>query len=59
MRHVSLPVMPKFSAPPVIPQIVEGKGSVECRAVEARDNKCGECRACWERRVKCVNYPQH
>jgi len=40
-------------------QIVEGKGSVECRAVEARDNKCGECRACWDRRVKSVNYPQH
>jgi hypothetical protein len=40
-------------------QIVEGKGSVECRAVEARDNKCGECRACWDRRVTCVNYPQH
>ncbi len=40
-------------------QIVEGKGSIECRAVEARDNKCGECRACWERRVKNVTYPQH
>lgn len=40
-------------------QIVEGKGSVECRAVEARDNKCGSCRACWDRRVRSVNYPQH
>jgi hypothetical protein len=40
-------------------QIVEGKGSVECRAVEARDNKCGNCRACWEPMVTCVNYPQH
>lgn len=40
-------------------QIVEGKGSVECRAIEARDNKCGPCRACWEPRVKCVSYPQH
>lgn len=40
-------------------QIVEGKGSLECRAVEARDNKCGECRACWDRRVRSVNYPQH
>lgn len=40
-------------------KIVDGKGSVECRAVEARDNKCGECRACWEPRVACVNYPQH
>lgn len=40
-------------------QIVEGKGSVECRAVEARDNKCGPCRACWDRRVTSVNYPQH
>ncbi len=40
-------------------QIVEGKGSVECRAVEARDNKCGSCRACWDRRVVNVTYPQH
>lgn len=40
-------------------QLVEGKGSVECRAVEARDNKCGPCRACWDPRVKSVNYPQH
>ena len=40
-------------------QIVEGKGSVECRAVEARDNKCGPCRACWDPRVVSVNYPQH
>ena len=40
-------------------QIVEGKGSVECRAVEARDNKCGPCRACWEPLVTNVNYPQH
>lgn len=40
-------------------QIVEGKGSIECRAVEARDNKCGSCRACWTREVRSVNYPQH
>jgi hypothetical protein len=40
-------------------QIVEGKGSVECRAVEARDNKCGPCRACWDARVRNVSYPQH
>lgn len=40
-------------------QIVEGKGSVECRAVEARDNKCGNCRACWSPDVKSVNYPAH
>lgn len=40
-------------------QIVEGKGSIECRAVEARDNKCGKCRACWDVRVRSVNYPQH
>jgi hypothetical protein len=40
-------------------QIVEGKGSIECRAVEARDNKCGPCRACWDSRVRSVNYPQH
>ena len=40
-------------------QIVEGKGSIECRAVEARENKCGPCRACWDRRVVNVTYPQH
>jgi hypothetical protein len=40
-------------------RVVEGKGSIECRAVEARDNKCGDCRACWDARVKCVTYPQH
>jgi hypothetical protein len=39
--------------------IVEGKGSIECRAVEARDNECGDCRACWDRRVRNVNYPAH
>lgn len=40
-------------------RVVEGKGSIECRAVETRDNKCGDCRACWDPRVKCVTYPQH
>jgi hypothetical protein len=24
-----------------------------------RDNKCGECRACWSRNAKNVSYPQH
>jgi len=40
-------------------QLVEGKGSVECRAVEVRDNTCGSCRACWDPRVTNVTYPQH
>jgi hypothetical protein len=40
-------------------QIVEGKGSVECRAVAVRENKCGNCRACWDPRVRSVNYPAH
>lgn len=39
--------------------IVEGKGSIECRAAAERDNRCGPCRACWSRDVKCVNYPAH
>jgi hypothetical protein len=39
--------------------VIEGKGSIECRAVEARDNKCGPCRACWDGRVSNVQYPQH
>lgn len=40
-------------------QLVDGKGSIECRAVEARENICGPCRACWDPRVKNVSYPQH
>lgn len=40
-------------------QLVDGRGSVECRAVEARDNKCGPCRACWTSSVQNVSYPQH
>jgi hypothetical protein len=40
-------------------RLVEGKGSIECRAVETRDNKCGDCRACWDARVSNVTYPQH
>jgi hypothetical protein len=40
-------------------KLVDGKGSIECRAVEVRDNKCGACRACWDRRVSNVQYPQH
>lgn len=39
--------------------IVDGKGAIECRAVEARDNRCGPCRACWSSDVKNVQYPQH
>ena len=39
--------------------ILEEKGAIECRAVEARDNICGPCRACWDRRVSNVTYPQH
>jgi len=39
--------------------IQDGKGVVECRAVEARDNHCGPCRACWDRRARVVSYPQH
>lgn len=40
-------------------RLVEGKGSIECRAVETRDNRCGDCRACWDARVTNVTYPQH
>lgn len=40
-------------------KIVEGKGSIECRAVESRGNKCGDCRACWSASVRNVSYPQH
>ena len=40
-------------------KIVAGKGSIECRAIELRDNQCGDCRACWNRQVTSVSYPQH
>jgi hypothetical protein len=40
-------------------RIVEGKHSIECRAVSARNNVCGPCRACWSSEVACVQYPQH
>lgn len=40
-------------------KVVEGKGSIECRAIEVRDNQCGPCRACWSDDVRCVSYPQH
>jgi len=40
-------------------KIVDGKGSLECQAVLARDNKCGACRACWTPAVHNVSYPQH
>jgi hypothetical protein len=44
---------------PGAPPAVVGKGAIECRAVEVRENKCGACRACWDRRVVNVSYPQH
>lgn len=44
--HVAAPVM-------------TGKGNIECRAVELRDNKCGDCRACWTPTVTNVSYPLH
>lgn len=40
-------------------KLVLGKGSVECRALELRDNRCGACRACWDPRVRNVSYPKH
>ena len=39
--------------------IVTGKGSIECKAVEERNNSCGACRACWHPKVRNVQYPQH
>lgn len=40
-------------------QILEGKGAIACRAIELRDNICGDCRACRDPRVRNVSYPQH
>lgn len=39
--------------------VMDGKGNIECRAVELRNNICGNCRACWTPNVKNVSYPQH
>jgi hypothetical protein len=44
---------------PGVGKLVEGKTSIECKAIEARGNICGPCRACWDRRVRCVSYPEH
>lgn len=40
-------------------RLMEGKGAIECRAIELRDNRCGACRACWDARVTSVSYPEH
>jgi hypothetical protein len=40
-------------------KLVDRKGAIECRAIERRDNTCGECRACWDARVANVSYPKH
>ena len=37
---------------------VSGKGRVLCRAY-TRAGKCGNCRACFDKRVKIVFYPRH
>ncbi len=31
---------------------------VMCGAYQ-RDGKCGDCRACWDRNIKCIAYPAH
>lgn len=52
--------IPAGAAYEYVSGIWDGSPSVyKCRAVEARDNKCGSCRACWSPDVRCVNYPQH
>lgn len=59
LKHLPTSTVSTAPASSMGMKIVEGKGSVECRAVEARDNKCGACRACWDPRVTNVSYPQH
>src|SRR5579863_6762718 len=34
------------------------KGFTECGA-HTRENQCGDCRACWDKRVKIVSYQKH
>lgn len=60
-RLAHLPTSTVQSAPASSTGMVlgQGKGWIECRAVEQRDNTCGPCRACWDGRVPNVSYPQH
>lgn len=41
------------------PMPIKGKGAIGCRAIEARENQCRGCRACWDSRVRNVSYPLH
>jgi len=59
LKHLPTSTVSTAPASSMGMKLIEGKGSVECRAVEARDNKCGACRACWDSRVTNVSYPQH
>lgn len=59
IKHLPTSTVSSAPASSMGMKLIDGKGSIECRAVEARDNKCGECRACWDPRVTNVSYPQH
>jgi hypothetical protein len=39
-------------------QFISGKGNVLCTAYK-RKGKCGNCRACFNKRVRVVTYPKH
>lgn len=34
------------------------EGAVECHA-QRQNNQCGDCRVCWDKKVKVVSYPEH
>jgi len=54
----SIAHLPTSTVHTAIAAIMDGPGTVECRAIR-RGNKCGGCRACWNPRVTNVSYPQH
>lgn len=51
--------LPTATVHTAVPVILEGKGFIDCKAIEKRGNICGPCRACWSPDVKNVSYPEH
>lgn len=52
-------VIPGATTSTIIPTVEDAtEAMVVCDAYE-RDAKCGPCRACWDKNVKVIAYPQH
>lgn len=52
--NISSVVTPEFAAT----EKAKGKYKLVCQAY-SRDGKCGDCRACWDRRIDTIFYPAH